>query len=86
MFVQKYAEKYKTQLSYNPLNSRLLQLLENIQVYSSLKDSKVWLKDDSGYLSCKSYFGWLLDDPLVSNFGHFSLVWKSAIPNKIRAF
>lgn len=45
----------------------LIPLLEHVQIIPSCKDSRVWLRVDSGVFSCKPYFAFPIVIPLIQS-------------------
>ena len=64
----------------------LMEQINNAVLRRDEGDKRIWLGDNSGFFSCKSFFDILSHDSGGSSFPQFNFIWKNGIPTKIKIF
>ena len=66
--------------------ANITSLLDTIHLRGHMKDSRIWIPDNSGGFSCKSAFTAIQQDDAFLEFRFFKLIWKSCVPVRVKFF
>ena len=66
--------------------TNLTAILDQVHLNEDVANTRIWQPDNSGGFSSRSAFLALRRDHEIQDFQYYNIIWKSAIPSRIRVF